>query len=75
MNAAAEPRRPFPWKAVMAAGLGPMRLSPKDFWSMTPREFAAALDRSAFSGSPFRRAELHALMRDYPDRKEQGTNG
>ena len=27
----------------MAVGLGAMRLSPADFWAMTPREFAAAM--------------------------------
>lgn len=52
----------------MAAGLGLLRLSPKDFWSMTPREFERAI--SAFSGAalpPLLRDDLAALMRAYPD--------
>ena len=37
------PPEPFPWDAAMAAGLGTLRLAPRDFWSMTPRELDAAL--------------------------------
>jgi uncharacterized phage protein (TIGR02216 family) len=34
---------PFPWEEVMAAGLGILRLAPRIFWEMTPRELDAAL--------------------------------
>ncbi|MCB1442171.1 MAG: phage tail assembly chaperone [Methyloceanibacter sp.] len=49
-----------------------MRLSPKDFWAMTPRELDAALS-GAFghrAGQPLSRADLAALMQAYPDGDE-----
>jgi uncharacterized phage protein (TIGR02216 family) len=52
----------------MHVGLGLLRLSPKEFWAMTPREFAAAagLSRRA-SALPPTRADLSRLMREFPD--------
>lgn len=50
----------------MAAGLGPMRLSPAHFWAMTPREFALAAGMRPGGGAPGR-ARLDELMRLYPD--------
>ncbi|MBB4004211.1 MAG: rcc01693 family protein [Aurantimonas endophytica] len=59
----------FPWDAAMAAGLGHLRLSPRDFWAMTPRELAAALGPvGAQTLQPPRRDELAALIRQFPDR-------
>lgn len=61
---------PFPWDAAMTAGLGILRLAPRDFWSMTPRELDAAL-RGALglvAMSPaMTRSDLVALMASYPD--------
>jgi uncharacterized phage protein (TIGR02216 family) len=55
----------------MTAGLGMLRLAPRDFWSMTPRELDAAL-RGAFGvAMPIEapsRDELRRLMEAYPDR-------
>lgn len=55
----------------MEAGLGLLRLSPRHFWAMTPRELAAALDgtlgRSRAVPPPSRR-ELLELMHRFPDR-------
>lgn len=51
----------------MAAGLGAMRLSPKDFWAMTPRELAAALGLGSAARSAPGRGDLAALMRRFPD--------
>ena len=31
---------PFPWKQAIGFGLGVLRLSPDQFWRMTPRELA-----------------------------------
>lgn len=60
--------RRFPWRAVMAVGFGVMRLSPQAFWSMTPREFAAALDAVAGDAEEApNRADLSDLMLLYPD--------
>lgn len=54
----------------MEAGLGGLRLSPRDFWAMTPRELDAAL-RGAFgsrsAATPPTRGDLAALMQRYPD--------
>ncbi|MDJ1159025.1 phage tail assembly chaperone [Chelatococcus sp. SYSU_G07232] len=62
--------RPFPWREVMAFGLGVLRLGPDAFWRLTPRELAAAVE--GFAGpaaapAPPGRAELAALMRAFPD--------
>jgi uncharacterized phage protein (TIGR02216 family) len=59
---------PFPWEAAMAFGLGVLRLPPRDFWRMTPRELAAAWgaivgDRNA----PLGRDRLDELMERFPD--------
>jgi uncharacterized phage protein (TIGR02216 family) len=52
----------------MAAGFGLLRLSPKNFWSMTPREMERAMSvlGGARAGAPAR-ADLAALMRRFPD--------
>lgn len=50
----------------MAAGLGLLRLSPADFWAMTPRELAAATGHRAEPGAPDR-AALAALIKRFPD--------
>jgi uncharacterized phage protein (TIGR02216 family) len=62
----------FPWEQAMRLGLGLLRLSPKEFWAMTPREFACAA-RALFpapDGAPDRSA-FEALMRRFPDREGQ----
>lgn len=51
----------------MAAGFYAMRLSPRDFWAMTPRELAAALGLGIAARSAPGRADLAALMRRFPD--------
>ena len=58
----------FPWRRVMQLGLGLLRLPPRDFWAMTPRELEAAL--SAYCHAPAARLErtaLEALMMRFPD--------
>lgn len=52
----------------MAAGFGLLRLSPKTFWSMTPREMERAM--SVLGGGQLAapgRADLAGLMRRFPD--------
>ena len=52
----------------MAAGFGLLRLSPEQFWSMTPRELERAMSVLLPAASPsLRRHELDALMRAFPD--------
>jgi len=55
----------------MRAGLGLLRLAPAVLWSMTPREFAAAIEGAlgppAADGA-LDRGTLAGLMARYPDR-------
>lgn len=55
----------------MAAGFGLLRLSPRTLWSMTPREFAAAI--GCFKAPDVRptRCDLTALMQKFPDAEQQ----
>ena len=58
----------FPWRDLMAVGFGRLRLSSRAFWTMTPRELAAAAEGLAGPASePPGRAALDALMQRYPD--------
>lgn len=73
MNAAAGEARRFPWDDLIGLGLGLLRLSPRDFWSMTPREMAHVLRSLGLDGAagPPGRRSLEALMALYPDDKEK----
>ena len=52
----------------MAFGFGRLRLSPRSFWSMTPRELAAAMRAHApMAAAPFERSVLSNLMQQFPD--------
>ena len=52
----------------MAFGFGELRLAPEAFWAMTPRELAAAADRTGRTRvAPPSHAQLQALMTRYPD--------
>jgi uncharacterized phage protein (TIGR02216 family) len=52
----------------MAFGFGRLRLSPQDFWSMTPRELAAAMRFFApVAHGGLKRSGLARLMQLYPD--------
>ena len=72
MNAAAGEAHQFPWDRLIGIGLGLLRLSPRDFWAMTPREFAHVLRTlgGAASDAPGR-SGLQALMTMFPDRTER----
>lgn len=59
----------FPWAEAMAFGLGTLRLAPRAFWAMTPRELAAAHAgvTGRGKGRPLDRAALERLMALHPD--------
>jgi uncharacterized phage protein (TIGR02216 family) len=59
--------KPFPWDEAIGFGLGILKLSPRAFWSMTPRELALAIEAATGASAPFRRNELSTLMTRYPD--------
>ncbi|MEX0345042.1 MAG: rcc01693 family protein [Rhizobiaceae bacterium] len=68
LDAAAGQSEAFPWDDVLAVGLGLLRLSPSEFWSLTTREFAAlAQGLNCGMTSPLERQEFQSLMREFPD--------
>ncbi len=57
----------------MRFGLGRLRLPPAHFWSLTPRELAAAASAHAPAISPpLDRSGLAALLALFPDRRDAG---
>lgn len=69
------PSRPFPWDVAMAFGLGVLRLAPREFWTTTPRELAAAYRAftPAAGHDPPDSGALAALMAAFPDGDRHGT--
>ena len=59
-------REPFPWDDAMRFGFGVLRLSPDQFWRMTPRELAFAAQARGIA-RPLKRADFLQLMERYPD--------
>jgi uncharacterized phage protein (TIGR02216 family) len=59
--------KPFPWAAVMDLGLARLRLSPTQFWAMTPAELLAAAGKGGGALQPPDRGTLEALMARWPD--------
>lgn len=58
---------PFPWKQAIGFGLGRLRLSPEQFWRMTPRELAYAIEAVIGRAVPLDRSALTKMMKRYPD--------
>ncbi len=58
----------FPWRAAMSFGFGVLRLSSREFWAMTPRELALAINarRGVVISAPDR-ATLDEMMTRFPD--------
>ncbi|WP_120500963.1 rcc01693 family protein [Roseovarius sp. EL26] len=59
----------FDWPVLMQAGLRGLRLSPAEFWALTPAELQLMLG-AGDGAAPLRRAGLDALLQRYPDREE-----
>jgi uncharacterized phage protein (TIGR02216 family) len=59
--------QPFPWRQAIGFGLGVLRLSPEQFWHMTPRELAFAIEGLSGRSAPLDRAGLAQLMKRFPD--------
>ena len=60
--------QPFPWCDAIGFGLGVLRLPPRDFWAMTPRELACAIEAlRGRAGMPLDRAAFDDLMTRFPD--------
>jgi uncharacterized phage protein (TIGR02216 family) len=59
--------KPFPWKQAIGFGLGVLRLSPEQFWRMTPRELSCAIETVTGRTPLLDRSALVDLMKRYPD--------
>ncbi|HEY0330224.1 MAG TPA: rcc01693 family protein [Rhodopseudomonas sp.] len=60
--------KPFPWAEAMRFGFGVLRLAPREFWAMTPRELAQAIVAvRGVVAAPLDRAGLDELLRRFPD--------
>ncbi len=64
----AEPK-PFPWDEAMAFAFRVLRLSPAEFWAMTPRELALAMKPFLSAAKAPTRTEFDALAGSYPDKE------
>jgi uncharacterized phage protein (TIGR02216 family) len=59
---------PFPWARAIGVGIGVLKISPREFWAMTPRELACALRELGFGAdAPPDRSVFAQLMKRYPD--------
>ncbi|PCJ09367.1 MAG: hypothetical protein COB16_04110 [Rhodobacteraceae bacterium] len=56
----------FDWPALMRAGLLGLRLTPDEFWHLTPAELWLMLG-AGLGQAPMGRSGLEALMSAYPD--------
>lgn len=54
------------WAGLLRAGLFELRLSPRDFWALTPAELMIMLGRDNAQG-PMLRDRLEALSKAFPD--------
>ena len=54
------------WPAMMQAGMTGLRLTPDQFWALTPAELRLMLGQTGADG-PLNRAGLDALLAAYPD--------
>lgn len=63
---------PFPWAAAMQFGFGVLRLSPQEFWAMSPRELVAAHAAIYRQTAPLDRVRFAELMNEFPD--EESAN-
>jgi uncharacterized phage protein (TIGR02216 family) len=59
--------KPFPWDEVIGFGIGVLKLSSAEFWALTPRELALAMQAVNPRGGVLSRAELTQLMTRHPD--------
>ncbi len=64
----------FDWPALMRAGLVGLRLTPAQFWALTPAELRLMLGQAG-GAAPMERAGLEALMEAWPDAPEGDGKG
>lgn len=59
------------WPGLMRAGMQGLRLTPDQFWRLTPAELRLMLGLEA-AQPPLTRARLEELAQAYPDRGNDG---
>lgn len=64
----------FDWAELMRAGCRGLRLTPREFWALTPAELAFLLGHRAGDG-PLTRERLDALSAAYPDKTGELRDG
>jgi len=62
------------WAGLMQTGLHQLRLTPRDFWALTPAELQIMLGASG-ALVPMGRTQLDALLRDFPDDVKDEKDG
>ena len=62
-------RKPFPWGEAMAFAFSVLRLSPAEFWALTPRELALAMQPFQKRSAAPTQGELEALISAFPDKE------
>jgi uncharacterized phage protein (TIGR02216 family) len=62
----------FPWGEAMRFGFGTLRLGPREFWGLTPRELAAAFEgvSGRARSRPPERTTIDRLMAAFPDEEK-----
>lgn len=64
----------FDWAGLMRAGLRDLRLTPEQFWRLTPQELRIMLGAEP-SAPPLTRARLDELARAFPDARKGHKDG
>ncbi len=57
------------WPGMMRAGMTGLRLTPDQFWALTPAELMVMLGRGA-TATPMGRARLEEMLAAFPDNPE-----
>lgn len=67
-------RHGLDWPGLIRAGLQGLRLTPEQFWRLTPAELALMLGDPA-AVKPMRRDRLEVLRAAWPDGRKEEANG
>ncbi len=62
------------WAGLLRAGLGQLRLTPEQFWRLSPAELRIMLGAEA-APAPLTRARLDELAAAYPDQGKGRDHG
>lgn len=63
----------FDWSALLRFGLSHLRLSPSEFWQLTPKELSL-MARPRSPQAQLGQRELQTLLEQYPDAQKASDN-